>query len=47
MSEWKNKWGESKSLSFNKFGLKEPVNALSSFIMTIFVLINICGKYEI
>ena len=41
INRWKNQWGESRSLTSNKYGMKEPINALSSLLMGIYVLYNI------
>jgi len=41
MCEWHNKWGETESITFNLYGIKEPVNALTSFIMMFYVFMYI------
>ena len=41
INRWENQWGESRSLTFNKYGIKEPINALSSLLMGIYVLYDI------
>jgi len=41
INRWENQWGESRSLTFNKYEIKEPINALSALFMGIYVLYDI------